>query len=255
MHRHPRLHGGFVWEWRDHGILTTTPDGTPYYAYGGDFGEVVHDGNFVMDGMLLSDDVPTPGLHEYKAVVAAGPLRLRRRRGRDHQPAALGRHVRPALPLARRARRDARRLRGPGGPRHRGGRVGAGAASTDPGVAGLGDVAHHRRGAGGRDRLGARRACDRDRPAGPFDAPSRARRPTRDRLAAERRNADARHRRVRRTGPSCASPAAPWRARGWSCSVPRPTTMRARPRRSRRATPASPASPTPHSGAATVSTG
>lgn len=69
VHRHPRLHGGFVWEWRDHGIATTAPDGTPYYAYGGDFGEVVHDGNFVMDGMVLSDDVPTPGLHEYKAVV------------------------------------------------------------------------------------------------------------------------------------------------------------------------------------------
>ncbi|MFD8716600.1 glycoside hydrolase family 2 TIM barrel-domain containing protein [Streptomyces sp. NPDC059629] len=69
VHRYPRLHGGFVWEWRDHGILATAPDGTPYHAYGGDFGEVVHDGNFVMDGMMLSDDVPTPGLHEFKAVV------------------------------------------------------------------------------------------------------------------------------------------------------------------------------------------
>lgn len=74
VHEHPRLHGGFVWEWRDHGILTTAPDGTPYYAYGGDFGEVIHDGNFVMDGMLLSNDVPTPSLHEYKAVVQ--PVRL-----------------------------------------------------------------------------------------------------------------------------------------------------------------------------------
>ncbi|GIT80249.1 beta-galactosidase [Leifsonia sp. LS1] len=71
---HPRLHGGFVWEWRDHGILTRTADGTPFYAYGGDFGEVVHDGNFVMDGMILSDDTPTPGLHEYAAVVA--PVRF-----------------------------------------------------------------------------------------------------------------------------------------------------------------------------------
>ncbi|WP_328826515.1 DUF4981 domain-containing protein [Streptomyces sp. NBC_00252] len=70
VRQHPRLHGGFVWEWRDHGILATTPDGTPYYAYGGDFGEVVHDGNFVMDGMVLSDDMPTPSLHEFKAVVA-----------------------------------------------------------------------------------------------------------------------------------------------------------------------------------------
>ncbi|MEV6850938.1 glycoside hydrolase family 2 TIM barrel-domain containing protein [Actinoplanes sp. NPDC051411] len=74
VHRFPRLHGGFVWEWRDHGILTTAADGTPYYAYGGDFGEVVHDGNFVMDGMVLSNDVPTPGLHEYKAVVQ--PIRF-----------------------------------------------------------------------------------------------------------------------------------------------------------------------------------
>ncbi|MEV7625216.1 glycoside hydrolase family 2 TIM barrel-domain containing protein [Actinoplanes sp. NPDC089786] len=74
VHRHPRLHGGFVWEWRDHGIRTSTPDGRPFYGYGGDFGEVVHDGNFVMDGMVLSDDVPTPGLHEFKAVVQ--PLRL-----------------------------------------------------------------------------------------------------------------------------------------------------------------------------------
>ncbi|MFF1633294.1 glycoside hydrolase family 2 TIM barrel-domain containing protein [Leifsonia sp. NPDC058248] len=74
VHEHPRLHGGFVWEWRDHGLRTTTSDGVPFFAYGGDFGEVVHDGNFVMDGMLLSDDVPTPGLHEYKAV--AQPIRF-----------------------------------------------------------------------------------------------------------------------------------------------------------------------------------
>ena len=72
--RLPRLHGGFVWEWRDHGIRTTTPAGIPFFAYGGDFGEVVHDGNFVMDGMVLSDDTPTPGLHEYAAVAA--PFRL-----------------------------------------------------------------------------------------------------------------------------------------------------------------------------------
>lgn len=68
--RYARLHGGFVWEWRDHGIRTRTADGTDFFAYGGDFGEVVHDGNFVMDGMILTDDTPTPGLFEYAAVVA-----------------------------------------------------------------------------------------------------------------------------------------------------------------------------------------
>ncbi len=68
--RFRRLHGGFVWEWRDHGLLTRTADGTEYYAYGGDFGEVIHDGNFVMDGMVLPDDNPTPGLAEFAAVSA-----------------------------------------------------------------------------------------------------------------------------------------------------------------------------------------
>ena len=66
----PRHHGGFVWEWRDHGLLTHAPDGTPYFAYGGDFGEVVHDGNFVMDGMVLPDDTPSPSLAEFAAVNA-----------------------------------------------------------------------------------------------------------------------------------------------------------------------------------------
>ncbi len=66
--RYGRLHGGFVWEWRDHGLLTHAEDGTAYYGYGGDFGEVVHDGNFVMDGMVLPDDTPTPGLAEFAAV-------------------------------------------------------------------------------------------------------------------------------------------------------------------------------------------
>ncbi|WIB64070.1 glycoside hydrolase family 2 TIM barrel-domain containing protein [Curtobacterium sp. MCBD17_040] len=72
--RYPRLHGGFVWEWRDHGLLSHTADGTPYHAYGGDFREVVHDGNFVMDGLVLPDDTPTPGLAEFAAVVA--PIRI-----------------------------------------------------------------------------------------------------------------------------------------------------------------------------------
>jgi len=74
--RYPRLHGGFVWEWRDHGLLTRTAEGTPFYGYGGDFGEVVHDGNFVMDGMLLPDDTPTPSVAEFAAVHAPVVLTL-----------------------------------------------------------------------------------------------------------------------------------------------------------------------------------
>ena len=47
-----------------------TADGIEFFGYGGDFGEVVHDGNFVMDGMVLSDGTPTPSLHEFAQVAA-----------------------------------------------------------------------------------------------------------------------------------------------------------------------------------------
>jgi beta-galactosidase/beta-glucuronidase len=63
------LQGGFVWEWRDHGLHRYTADGKTYFAYGGDFGDQPNDGNFVMDGLLLSDSTPTPGLIEYKKIL------------------------------------------------------------------------------------------------------------------------------------------------------------------------------------------
>ena len=68
--RHPRLHGGFIWEWIDHGITRVTAEGERYFAYGGDFGEPVHDGNFVIDGLVFPDRTPSPGLLEAKAVFA-----------------------------------------------------------------------------------------------------------------------------------------------------------------------------------------
>ena len=76
----PQWHGGFVWEWRDHGLRTSTQDGQEFYGYGGDFGEELHDGSFVCDGMVLSDFTPTPMLTEYAAVVT--PIKLRLKDGR-----------------------------------------------------------------------------------------------------------------------------------------------------------------------------
>lgn len=70
---YPRLQGGFVWEWLDHGICQVR-DGVDYYAYGGDFGEPDHDRNFVIDGLVFPDRTPSPGLKEYAAVVA--PVRI-----------------------------------------------------------------------------------------------------------------------------------------------------------------------------------
>ena len=69
IYKYPRLQGGFIWEWVDHGITKTAPDGTKYFAYGGDFGEYPHDGNFVCDGLIFPDRKPSPGLIEYKKVI------------------------------------------------------------------------------------------------------------------------------------------------------------------------------------------
>ncbi|HZA84144.1 MAG TPA: glycoside hydrolase family 2 TIM barrel-domain containing protein, partial [Actinomycetes bacterium] len=72
--RHPRCQGGFVWEWIDHGLRARTADGAEFFAYGGDFGEPLHDGNFVADGLLFPDRTPSPGLEELKKVVE--PVRI-----------------------------------------------------------------------------------------------------------------------------------------------------------------------------------
>ncbi|KAI6083437.1 glycoside hydrolase family 2 protein [Hypoxylon rubiginosum] len=67
FYEHPELQGGFVWEWANHGLLTKDKQtGEEFYAYGGDFGDVPNDSNFIMDGVLHSDHTPTPGLTEYK---------------------------------------------------------------------------------------------------------------------------------------------------------------------------------------------
>ncbi|WP_407548701.1 glycoside hydrolase family 2 TIM barrel-domain containing protein [Streptomyces sp. Pv4-95] len=69
-----RCQGGFVWEWIDHGLRQTTPGGEVFHAYGGDFGEELHDGNFVCDGLVFPDRTPSPGLVEFKKVIE--PVRI-----------------------------------------------------------------------------------------------------------------------------------------------------------------------------------
>ncbi|CEJ81200.1 hypothetical protein VHEMI01343 [[Torrubiella] hemipterigena] len=65
---HPRVQGGFIWEWANHGLEKTDDSGISFHAYGGDFGELVHDGTFVMDGLCSSNHEPMPGLVELKQV-------------------------------------------------------------------------------------------------------------------------------------------------------------------------------------------
>ncbi|KAI1459799.1 glycoside hydrolase family 2 protein [Annulohypoxylon moriforme] len=67
FYAYPKLQGGFVWEWANHGLITKDKEtGEEFYAYGGDFGDIPNDSNFIMDGVLYSDHTPTPGLIEYK---------------------------------------------------------------------------------------------------------------------------------------------------------------------------------------------
>jgi beta-galactosidase len=60
----PGLQGGFIWEWKDHGLRQRLADGSVRLAYGGDFGDVPNDGNFVADGLMSADLEPHPAMRE-----------------------------------------------------------------------------------------------------------------------------------------------------------------------------------------------
>lgn len=87
----PGLQGGFIWEWTDHGLLSFVdrqplagPSGLPSWAYGGDFGDVPNDANFVCDGLVSAIGDPRPAIEEVLflsrsvsfALVAAGDQAL-----------------------------------------------------------------------------------------------------------------------------------------------------------------------------------
>ncbi|MBV9953062.1 MAG: DUF4981 domain-containing protein [Acidimicrobiia bacterium] len=63
---HAGLQGGFIWEWKDHGLVSTKPDGTPFFAYGGQFGDEPNDANFCADGLMGPDLTPHPALWEHR---------------------------------------------------------------------------------------------------------------------------------------------------------------------------------------------
>lgn len=84
---HDGLQGGFIWEWLEHGIprrtdlemktaeptrrrrptsrpYLTGPSGQPDWAYGGDFGETLHDSNFICDGLVSGNRELHPAMSE-----------------------------------------------------------------------------------------------------------------------------------------------------------------------------------------------
>lgn len=64
--RYPILQGGFIWDWRDQGLLAKTAEGVEYFAYGGDFGDEPNDGNFCGNGLIFADGSISPKLYEVK---------------------------------------------------------------------------------------------------------------------------------------------------------------------------------------------
>ena len=56
--RYPRLQGGFIWEWVDHGIKKYDSNGKAYYTYGGDYGDYPNSGAFCCDGLIQADRRP-----------------------------------------------------------------------------------------------------------------------------------------------------------------------------------------------------
>ncbi|MGW6731632.1 glycoside hydrolase family 2 TIM barrel-domain containing protein [Streptomyces sp. NPDC055013] len=101
----PGLQGGFIWEFWDHGILQRVSDGRPAgragaglhdngvaapgyrWAYGGDFGESLHDGAFIADGMVFPDRTPKPAMYEHREIAA--PVRIECFK---HEGVVLGNH-------------------------------------------------------------------------------------------------------------------------------------------------------------------
>lgn len=64
--KYPILQGGFIWDWRDQALWNKGEDAIEFLAYGGDFGESPHDGNFSGDGLIFADGTVSPKIYEVK---------------------------------------------------------------------------------------------------------------------------------------------------------------------------------------------
>ncbi len=74
IYKYPRLAGGCIWQWVDHGLRQRTEDGREWFAYGGDFGDMPNDGNFCIGGLVSPDREAHSSLIDYKTVLQ--PVRV-----------------------------------------------------------------------------------------------------------------------------------------------------------------------------------
>ncbi|HEX2101147.1 MAG TPA: glycoside hydrolase family 2 TIM barrel-domain containing protein, partial [Candidatus Synoicihabitans sp.] len=79
IYSHPRMLGGFLWDWVDQGLERTAEDGRRYIGYGGDFGDRPNLKAFCLNGVVFSDRTLPPKYWEVKKVyqpVAIEPVAL-----------------------------------------------------------------------------------------------------------------------------------------------------------------------------------
>ncbi len=71
IYAHPRMLGGFIWDWVDQGIIQNGK-----VLYGGDFGDKPNLHAFCMNGIIMSDRTLTPKYYEVKKVYSPVQFKL-----------------------------------------------------------------------------------------------------------------------------------------------------------------------------------
>ena len=66
MDKYPSFFGVFVWDFVDQGVRIKKDDGTSFIGYGGDSGEITHDGHFCGNGLVFADRELKPAIKEIK---------------------------------------------------------------------------------------------------------------------------------------------------------------------------------------------
>lgn len=77
IYSHPRMAGGFIWDWVDQGIFKVRPDGQIEVAYGGDFGDKPNLKAFCMNGIVFADRSLNAKYDEVKTVYSPVAIALK----------------------------------------------------------------------------------------------------------------------------------------------------------------------------------
>lgn len=66
LDKYPQYCGGFIWDYIDQALYKTGPDGKPFLAYGGDFGDRPSNCAFCADGIIFADRTSSPKMQEVR---------------------------------------------------------------------------------------------------------------------------------------------------------------------------------------------